>query len=105
MDTNELKVDIAVALRAFQHVVDHGESTPEGHVLDGWHASTDYDGYTVTLRDSPRQPADLFPQPLQYRTQNRQSRRTIYGSPGQPGPAGLMNHLLKLHATLVPVLR
>ena len=48
---NGRKVDVATALRAFQHVVDRGERTAGGHCYQGIHASTDFDGYTITLSD------------------------------------------------------
>jgi flavin-dependent dehydrogenase len=51
MEPRDRKVDIALALRAYQTVVDHGERDEEGFVYKGLRASTDFDGYTVTLSD------------------------------------------------------
>ena len=51
MEPRDLKVDIALALRAYQTVLDHGERDEEGFVYKGLRASTDFDGYTVTLSD------------------------------------------------------
>ena len=47
----ERKIDVAQALRAYQHIVDHGERRTDGYVLEQLHASTDFDGYGVTLSD------------------------------------------------------
>ena len=46
------KVDVARALRAYQNVLNYGERDGDGFVYDGLRASTDFDGYTVTLSDS-----------------------------------------------------
>ncbi|MCR9258844.1 MAG: DUF3081 domain-containing protein [Pseudomonadaceae bacterium] len=51
MKPEDRKVDIALALRAYQTVLDNGEREEEGFVYKGLKASTDFDGYTVTLSD------------------------------------------------------
>ncbi len=51
MEPKDRKVDITLALRAYQSVLDHGERIEEGFMYKGLRASTDFDGYTVTLSD------------------------------------------------------
>ncbi len=51
MAAQERKVDVKLALRAYQHVVDHGVRDNGGYVHQGLHASTDPDGYSIALSD------------------------------------------------------
>ena len=50
-EPKERKVDVALALRAFNKVRESGERDGEGFVYGGLRASTDFDGYTVILTD------------------------------------------------------
>lgn len=45
------KFDVKQALRVFYVIVQNGQRVGEEHQLGGVYASSDYDGYTVTLRD------------------------------------------------------
>lgn len=47
----EQKLDIKQALNVFQKVMDHGQRVDDEYRLNGLFASTDFDGYTVFLRD------------------------------------------------------
>jgi hypothetical protein len=51
MDDAERKIDVRLALRAYQNVLELGTRDAEGHHLDGLTATSDFDGYTVTLSD------------------------------------------------------
>lgn len=51
MDRKERKVDVRLALRAFQAITERGTRRNGVSCLDGLHAETDFDGYTVTLSD------------------------------------------------------
>ncbi|MFU8814723.1 MAG: DUF3081 family protein [Pseudomonadales bacterium] len=51
MDTQERKIDVRLALRAYEKVVAHGAREGDVHRLDGLTASSDFDGYTVMLSD------------------------------------------------------
>jgi hypothetical protein len=46
---NEL--NIHQVLKVFQTIVKHGEKVAEGHRLDGITALSDFDGYTIVLKD------------------------------------------------------
>ena len=50
-EPKDRKVDVALALRAYQNVIDRGDRSGEGFVYEGLTASSDFDGYTVTLSD------------------------------------------------------
>lgn len=45
------KIEVDLALRAYQTVVDRGERQGDGYEFEGLTASTDFDGYTVQLTD------------------------------------------------------
>lgn len=47
----ERKVDHRLVLKAYQHVMDHGQRHDGGRELDGLRAWSDFDGYTVSLSD------------------------------------------------------
>ncbi len=47
----EHKIDVRQALEVFTKVTQHGEKDGEDYCLDGLRVSTDFDGYTVFLRD------------------------------------------------------
>ena len=51
MDVRERKVDVRLALKAYQAVVDRGERRDGGYHLDGLSAESDFDGYTVAISD------------------------------------------------------
>lgn len=51
MEPKDRKVDVALALRAYQNILDHGQRDEDSFVYKGLRASTDFDGYTVTLSD------------------------------------------------------
>lgn len=51
MTTPERKVDHRLVLKVYQHVMDHGRPDDAGRELDGLHARSDFDGYTVSLSD------------------------------------------------------
>jgi hypothetical protein len=51
LEPKDRKVDVAQALRAYQNILDHGKRDEDGFVYRGLRASTDFDGYTVTLSD------------------------------------------------------
>ena len=51
METSDRKVDVAVALRAYQSVLNYGERDGDCYRYEGLRASTDFDGYTITLTD------------------------------------------------------
>ncbi len=46
---NEL--DIHQTLKVFQKIVKHGQKRGEGHQLNGITALSDFDGYTIVLKD------------------------------------------------------
>lgn len=45
------KIDISIALLAFDKVVQQGEKVEQGHTFEGLTASSDFDGYTLVLQD------------------------------------------------------
>lgn len=45
------KIDINLALLAFDKVMQQGTKSAEGRTLEGLTASTDFDGYTLVLQD------------------------------------------------------
>ncbi|MBX2859230.1 MAG: DUF3081 domain-containing protein [Cellvibrionaceae bacterium] len=49
--SNDDKISIKKALRVFQKILDSGEKTDSEFRLNGLRASTDFDGYAVTLRN------------------------------------------------------
>jgi hypothetical protein len=51
MSDGERKIDVRLALRAYQNLLEFGVRDAEGHHLDGLTANSDFDGYTVTLSD------------------------------------------------------
>jgi hypothetical protein len=51
MSDGERKIDVRLALRAYQNVLQHGVQDADGHHLEGLTASSDFDGYTVSLSD------------------------------------------------------
>lgn len=51
MDAQGCKVDVRLALRAYQRVLDRGERRDGGYQLGELRAETDFDGYTVSIGD------------------------------------------------------
>lgn len=51
MEPADRKVDVSLALRAYQNILRLGEKDGDGYVFKGLRASTDFDGYTITLSD------------------------------------------------------
>ena len=51
MSNGERKIDVRLALRAYQNMLEFGVRDADGHHLDGLTANADFDGYTVTLSD------------------------------------------------------
>lgn len=51
MEAKDRKVDVRMALRAYQNITRLGERDGEGYKYDGLTASTDFDGYTVVISD------------------------------------------------------
>jgi len=47
----EQKLDLKQVLRVFQTVVEHGQNLRDEYKLGGLWANTDFDGYTVVMRD------------------------------------------------------
>ena len=45
------KLDKQQALRAYAKIAEYCEQTNSGHYLLGVHAESDFDGYSLTLRD------------------------------------------------------
>jgi len=45
------KINIKTALRAFNQIREEGVERDDAHHLNGVAAGSDYDGYTITLRD------------------------------------------------------
>lgn len=45
------KIDINLALLAFDKVVKQGIKSEDGHTFEGITASSDFDGYTLVLQD------------------------------------------------------
>lgn len=45
------KIDNRQALRVFQKVIDHGVKVDDEYQMHGIYASTDFDGYTIFLRN------------------------------------------------------
>ena len=43
--------DVKQALRVFYKIAKHGQRVNDEHRLNGMYASSDHDGYTVTIRD------------------------------------------------------
>lgn len=56
------KIDLHLAMRVFQHVLDNGERTEGGHAYRGLIADPGVDGYTVTLSDGAVTLAIMFHQ-------------------------------------------
>ena len=51
VEAKDRKVDVALALRAYQNILKFGERENGVFVYEGMTASTDFDGYTITLSD------------------------------------------------------
>jgi hypothetical protein len=51
MSSGERKIDVRLALRAYQNVRELGAREADGYQLDGLTVTSDFDGYTVTLSD------------------------------------------------------
>jgi hypothetical protein len=51
MSSGERKIDVRLALRAYQSVLEFGVRDAGGYHLEGLAATSDFDGYTVTLSD------------------------------------------------------
>ncbi len=51
MHESERKVDVRLALRAYQAVVDRGQRDDDGYRLGDLRVQADFDGYTVSLSD------------------------------------------------------
>lgn len=51
MTTLDEKLDIKMALRVFQKIIDHGKRSEAGYTLNGLTAISDIDGYNVSLTD------------------------------------------------------
>lgn len=47
----ESKIDVKQALRVYEKIVTRGEKLDDGHRLSGISALSDFDGYTVVLRN------------------------------------------------------
>lgn len=45
------KVDISVALLAYDKIIHQGSKGEQGHEFEGLTASSDFDGYTLVLQD------------------------------------------------------
>lgn len=45
------QLDIQRLLRIFTLIQQHGDKTEQGHLLHGLTASSDFDGYTLTISD------------------------------------------------------
>ncbi len=45
------RLDINTALLAFTKINEHGDAVDGGHYFEGLFASSDYDGYTLTIKD------------------------------------------------------
>ncbi|MET1255702.1 DUF3081 family protein [Aliikangiella maris] len=45
------RLDLQLALRAFQKIIDFGTKKDNEYILNGLIASTDFDGYTLFIRD------------------------------------------------------
>jgi len=51
MNSEERKIDVRLALRAYQNVLEFGAKHAGGYQFDGLTANSDFDGYTVALSD------------------------------------------------------
>ncbi len=51
LEPNERKVDVAVALRAYQHIVNRSARCKDAYVMDELRARESFDGYTIILSD------------------------------------------------------
>ena len=71
--TPETKITVALALKVYQRVIDHGRKTNGVYEYDGVRAVVDADGYGVTLTDDIVSVRVLFHNQLAIDTPNSRS--------------------------------
>ena len=77
-DSNtETKIESGLVLRAYQKIVDQGERQGATHVLGGLTASSDYDGYGITLSDGAVSARVLFHNRVQIDAPSRKALETF----------------------------
>ena len=73
----EAKIDAALALTAYQKIINHGEKVRAGHQLLGISALTDPDGYGVTLTDGGTSARVLFHNQIALETRSKPALRAF----------------------------
>ena len=73
----ETKIESGLVLRVYQKIVDQGERQGATHILGSLTASSDYDGYGITLSDGTVSARVLFHNRVQVDTPNRKALETF----------------------------